>query len=207
MGETKPGADELRVRGILRQRGVGPDASLPPKPTHLPDGFEPRERDWLDDIIETPLPEAAPEPEPAASPRPAEARKPKPSAKKKRRRKRKRSKAGAARTAWDTRPQSPRQSLLDAWDQVPYRLKWLGYHSSAAYMGWELGAVDYATYVTAWIADTGLLGVQATFWYGAALATFLLYRRTRSWWWPVAWLTAIPACSTVAGVLLYAPTQ
>lgn len=111
------------------------------------------------------------------------------------------------RTAWDTRPPSPRQSLIEAWDRVPYRLKWLAYHASAAYLGWSAGLVDWVTYVTAWIAATGPAGPQAVFWYCAAGATFLLYRRTRGWWLPVAWLAAVPACSTVLGVLLYAPTQ
>jgi len=61
---------------------------------------------------------------------------------------------GAARTAWDTRPPAPRQSLTEAWDRVPYRLKWLGYHSSAAYLGWSVGLVDWATHVTSWIATS-----------------------------------------------------
>lgn len=112
---------------------------------------------------------------------------------------------GAPRTAWDTRPPAPRQSLAEAWDRVPYRLKWLAYHASAAYLGWTVGLVNWATYVTAWIADTGLLGPQALFWYTAAGATVLVYRRTRGWWRPVAWLAAVPATSTVVGVLLYAP--
>ncbi|MFB6955478.1 hypothetical protein ACFCYB_00220 [Streptomyces sp. NPDC056309] len=50
MAETKPGADELRIRSILRQRGVGPDAqpdaTIPPMPTQRP-------RDWLDDILDS----------------------------------------------------------------------------------------------------------------------------------------------------------
>ncbi|MFJ5151389.1 hypothetical protein ACIQCF_07335 [Streptomyces sp. NPDC088353] len=50
MSGTKPGADELRVRSILRQRQVGPDAidqpAVPPKPTVRP-------RDWLDDILDS----------------------------------------------------------------------------------------------------------------------------------------------------------
>ncbi|MFD4968936.1 hypothetical protein [Streptomyces sp. NPDC058424] len=49
MAETKPGADELRIRSILRQRGVGPDAqsdaTIPPMPTQRP-------RDWLDGILD-----------------------------------------------------------------------------------------------------------------------------------------------------------
>lgn len=204
MSDTKPGADELRVRGILRRRGVGPDAAstptIPPKPTEPP-------RDWLDEILDsnTSAPEEPPpptEPEPQAT-EPKPPKKTKPPTRKQKRKRAKRHDPATPRTAWDTQPPSPRQSLLDAWDAVPYRLKWLGYHASAAYMGWELGAVGYATYVTAWIAHTGLIGVQAFFWYGAAAACFLFYRRTRAWWWPTAWLAAIPACSTVAGVLLY----
>jgi hypothetical protein len=109
----------------------------------------------------------------------------------------------APRTAWDTRPPSPRQSLADAWDRVPYRLKWLAYHASAAYLGWTIGLVGWATYVTAWIARTGLVGPQAIFWYLVGAATLLLHHRTRTWWRPVAWLAAVPASSTVVGVLLY----
>ena len=63
MAESKPGADELRVRGMLRQRGVGADA-IPPKPAVRP-------RDWLDDILDTkpdPAPKAALEPAPDAPP-------------------------------------------------------------------------------------------------------------------------------------------
>lgn len=196
----QPGADELRVRALLRQRHVGPNA-IPPRPTVRP-------HDWLDDILNsnTPTPPPPkPATPPAPTPPPAPPEKAKPEARKRKRPKRRN--PAAPRTAWDSRPQSPRQSLLDAWDRVPYRLKWLAYHGSAAYLGWSVGLVGYATYVTAWIADTGLVGVQATFWYCAAAATFLLHHRTRSWWRPIAWLAAVPACSVVTGVLLYAPTQ
>lgn len=207
MNETKPGADELRVRAILRERQVGPDAVVaPPKPTERP-------RDWLDDIIatdptpaeqETPDPE--PEPEPDAEPEQPAAKqpaKPRPKPRRKKPKKRKKPKPGAARTAWDTQPASPRQSLIEAWDRVPYRLKWLAYHATAAYLGWTVGLVGWATYVTAWIAATGMVGVQAFFWYGVTAAEFLLYQRTRSWWLPAAWLAAVPVSSTVVGVLLY----
>ncbi|MEH0417840.1 hypothetical protein [Streptomyces sp. B21-083] len=148
--------------------------------------------------------EDAPE-EPATEP--AKAAKEKPSKPRqrpeKRRRKAKPGKPAAARTAWDTDSQSPRQSLIEAWARTPYRLKWLAYHATAAYLGWSAGLVDYSTHVTAWIASTGPTGGQAFFWYGAATCTFLLYRRTRSHWWPVAWCAAIPVTSTITGVLLY----
>ncbi|MFG3170594.1 hypothetical protein [Streptomyces sp. NPDC048200] len=193
MSDTKPDADELRVRSILRKQGVGP-AAIPPKPTTRP-------RDWLDDILEAP---AAPEPEPAAAePKTRPAQKPATPAKSKVKKKGKAPKPGRARTAWDSRPPSPRQSLLDAYDRIPYRMKWLAYHGSAAYLGWTVGLVGWTTYVTAWIARTGLVGPQAFLWYGAAAGTVLLHHRTRRWWKPVAWLTAVPASSVVVGVLLY----
>lgn len=205
---TPPGADELRVRGILRQRGVGPDAAPAIAPTSPTEESEPRKRDWLDDILDTTTdPPHTPEPEaeqPAEDPEPAPAKtgKPKKTAGK-RRPKAKKRKSGAARSAWDTTPPSPRQSLIEAWDAVPYRIKWLAYHASAAYLGWSMGLVDWATYVTAWIADAGFTNPQSIFWYCVAAATCLLYRRTRPWPLPLAWLAAVPVTSTLTGVLLY----
>lgn len=199
----EPGADELRIRALLVANQVGPDA-IPPKPTVRP-------RDWLDDILDTnPAPEPATveeaqEPVTAAPKTDAEPpqkdrgqRAPKPQKKR-----RKKAKPGTPRAGVDTRPASPRQSLADAWDRVPPRLKWLAYHASAAYLGWSIGLVGWSTYVTAWIATTGFVGPQAVFWYCAAGVTVLVYRRTRSWWRPVAWLATVPAASALTGVLLY----
>ncbi|MFJ8538146.1 hypothetical protein [Streptomyces sp. NPDC093591] len=191
------------MKAILKTRGVGPDAkppAIPPKPTGRP-------RDWLDDILDTkpaPQPEAAQEPEPA--PAPVEKTTLKPPAtkpKKARRERRKRPQPDTPRSAFDTRPPSPRQSLIEAWDRVPYRLKWLAFHASAAYLGWTVGLVGWVTYVTAWIVSTSPYGPQAIFWCIVGAATLLLHHRTRSWWRPVAWLAAVPASSTVVGVLLY----
>lgn len=184
-----------------------PAAPIPPKPTAPP-------RDWLDDILNNdpapapaapaePEDEAAEEPEPAPATTMKPVRKTRPeAASKKSAKKQKKPRPGAPRAAWDSRPASPRQSLLDAWGQVPPRLKWLMYHATAAYMGWEIGLVDYATYVTAWIAATSRIGTQAFFWYSVGAATYLLYRRSRAWG-PAAWLAAVPLCSTVTGVLLH----
>lgn len=180
-----------------------PAAAIPPEPAARP-------RDWLDDILDASVPapepvkdEAKPEPEaePTAPAAPAKPKKPKVKASKRRRPARR--SPDAPRSAWDSQPVSPRQSLIEAWDRVPYRLKWLAYHASAAYLGWTVGLVGWATYVTAWIAAGHLTSPQAVFWYVAGALTVLLHHRTRSWWWPVAWLAAVPVTSTVVGVLLY----
>lgn len=205
--EAKKPVTDTDPRAPIAASG-DPAAPVPPKPAAPP-------RDWPDDIINDNATPAAvdqadeteeEEPEPDA-PKPAAAVKTKPQVKAKKRKQKRSKRPGpnTTHTPWDSRPQDPRQSLIEAYDRVPYRLKWLAYHASAAYLGWSAGLVDYATYVTAWIAATGF-GPQAWFWCGVGAATFLLYRRTRGLWWPVAWCAAVPATSTVVGVLLYAPT-
>lgn len=191
-----------------------PAPRLPPwwdkKPTDL---THEADEEPTEDEPETAESDDEPDPEPDEKPADSEpegkpavpAEKTKVSPKKKPQKRAKKPQPGAPRAAWDTRPQSPRQSLIEAYDAVPYRLRWLAYHASAAYLGWSAGLVDYATYVTAWIADTGF-GPQAWFWCGVGAATLLLHRRTRGLSWPVAWCAAVPAASTVVGVLLYAPT-
>ena len=196
---TEPDAAELAIRSRLIELVDGPPP-VPPKPTARP-------KDWLDDILDA-TPEDAAEapvaPEPATVPAPQPVEKPaEPRPAKPGKKKQKKAKPGAPRTAWDTRTPAPRQSLTEAWDNVPYRLRWLAYHASAAYLGWSLGLVGWATYVTGWIAHTGLVGPQAFFWYATAGVTVLVYRRTRGWWLPLAWLAAVPATSTVVGMLLY----
>lgn len=215
---TAPGPDETRVRQLLVKNGVGPDArpapAIPPKPAERP-------RDWLDEILNDTVPTAPPqseattpvkdadedtEPAPVAAPAaiaPKKTRKPKARVTKRRPGRGKRHDPAAARSAWDTRPPAPRQSLVEAWDRVPYRLKWLAYHASAAYLGWSVGIVGYATYVTAWIARTGFVGPQAIFWYVVGALLLVLYQCTRGWRLPVAWLATVPASSVVVGVLLY----
>lgn len=193
MSGTKPGADELRIRGILRQRGVGPDAPapqpVPPKPAVRP-------RDWLDDILDDNTPPAAPKPEPV----------PKRSKAKKKPKKRRRAQPTTPRAAVDTRPTDPRQSLTDAWDRVPHRLKWLASHATAAAAGWQLGIVDWGTHTAAWYAAGHWTSPSAWVLYGIGGCCIALYRRARNWAWPVAWAASIPVSSVVVGVLLYGTT-
>jgi hypothetical protein len=199
MNDTKPGADELRMRAILRTRGIGPDATpplpaVPPKPTSRP-------RDWLDDILDsTPTPAAPTEEiEPAADTEPEpEKTKPKPARKPKAK-----VKAGKKERQAD----SPRQSLLDAYQQIPPRPRWLAYHATAAGAGWWLGWVDWGTDTAAWFAAGHWTTTSAWVLYGLGACACGLYRRSRSWAWPAAWAAAVPVSSVVLGVLLYAPTQ
>lgn len=225
----EPGADERRIRALLIARQVGPDAPGPapssaprlpdwwaPKPHIRPEPTVPpkptvRPRDWLDDILDTPAPPAEettqPQPDPEPQPGPADAPQPKPAPPTPPAEKRKRPKPGTPRTAWDTHPPSPRQSLTEAWDAVPYRLRWLGYHATAAAAGWHIGLVNWATNTAAWFAAGHWTASSAWVLYGLGLCAVGLYRRARTWLWPAAWLAAVPVSSTVVGVLLYAPTQ
>lgn len=219
----QPGADELAVRDRLIKQGVGPDAGpvpvIPPKPSTPPTvPSATPDRDWLADILDgnATAPEPAPEPveeaaeaEPKTAPAapaqapPGKADPPPEAGRKRKRKKAKKPRPGAPRAAWDARPQSPRQSLLDAWDRVPDRLKWLIYHLTAAYMGWSMGLVGWCTSVTAWISADRSTDPQSIFLYGIGAAAFILHHSTRQRWWPVAWLAAVPASSLVVGVLLY----
>jgi hypothetical protein len=199
------------MRSILRTKGVGPDA-LPPPPPPPPPG---RPKDWLDDILDgNAAPPAADEPadEPADDPDPAPQQPPTaptapaakaPPAKPKKPKKRRQPTPGTPRAAFDHRPESPRQSLLDAYDRTPHRLKWLTYHAAAAAAGWWLGWVGWATSTAAWLAAGHGTSISAWVLYALAALVIALYRRTRAWLWLAAWAAAIPACSVVVGVLLY----
>ena len=61
MSDTRPGADERRIQALLKQRGVGTDATPPRAPRLLPPVTQPRTRDWFDDLAEYNAP-AAPTP-------------------------------------------------------------------------------------------------------------------------------------------------
>lgn len=97
----------------------------------------------------------------------------------------------------------PRRSLLDAYDAIPPRIRWLNLHLSAAAAGYALGWVDYSTRTYAWIAQHGLLNLSTAFWCAVAVGCELLRRRARNLWLPARWLAAVPIASIVVGTLLY----
>ncbi|MDX3645308.1 hypothetical protein P1P70_39135, partial [Streptomyces sp. MB09-02B] len=103
--------------------------------------------------------------------------------------------------------EAARQSLLDAWDNVPRRMRWLIRHATAAAVGWPLGWVGWATDTAAWYAAGNWTTPTAWVLYGLGACILGLYRRSRTWAWPFAWCAAVPVSSIAVGVLLYAPTS
>lgn len=97
----------------------------------------------------------------------------------------------------------PRRSLLDAYDAIPPRIRWLNVHLSAAAAGYALGWVDYSTRTYAWFTEHGPLNASFVFWCAVTVGCELLRRRARQVWLPVRWLAAIPISSIVVGTLLY----
>lgn len=227
MTDTRPGPDELRVRDILRTRGVGPDADepdLPAEPDQLPDGYQQAPADdpdaWWDRLYagEQPKPDSLPTPpdshedeaddedEPAdetdAEPEPGPAPRKRPRLRK----------AKPAPPTPTRRPPDhpavadPRKSLLDAIDGVSHRTRRLISNLAAAGLGWSLGWVDFVEGVCAWVHTHGPTDAQSIFWFCVGVGCLAFARRGRACWWPVAWLASVPAASAIAGVLLYAPT-
>ncbi|MDR3084290.1 MAG: hypothetical protein LBV60_25820 [Streptomyces sp.] len=192
----RQGADELRIRGLLRKRGIGPDAELPelpPAPALLPAGYEPRARDWLDDILDS---NAGPA---SAAVRTAPAPK----------------RAPVEELADDDEedddveeapaPRGPvlRRSLAEAAPNVDPRIRWLLLHTVAAAAGWPLGLVDWGKSTAAWFAADHWTSLTAWILYGLALPVLALYRRTRAAPLLGALLGAVPVSSICLGVLLY----
>lgn len=98
---------------------------------------------------------------------------------------------------------APRMSLLDAFDRVPSRIRWLIVHGSAAAAGYRLGWVQWSTRTYAWIDENGWLNLSAGFWVGCAIGCELLRRQMRNRALAVRWAAAVPIASLVTGSLLY----
>jgi hypothetical protein len=203
MSETKPGADELRVRVRLRQLVDGPipePPAMPPGPP--PDGYRAaRPRDWLDDILDsnaTPPAVERPTRGPVPLPGPVTKEPAVPAPVKSSRKPRRQRPTPRVEQQAD-----PRQSLLDAWERTPRRVHWLAHHATAAAPGWWLGWVDWGTDTAAWYAAGHWTSPSAFVLYGLGGVVLALYRRSRAWAWPAAWAATVPVASVVLGVLLY----
>lgn len=226
---SEPGADELQIRDLLIQHGVGPDAepsaapaedapepaeepeprpAPPAKARRLPDWWRKKPADLTadedDESDEEPDDEDEPETSADPDPEPADDEPdPESAPARKRRRNRPRRPHGNRPTYLVDEPRAPRQSLVDAYASVPTRIRWLIYHGTAAAAGYRLGWVRFSTDTAAWIARHGLTDKQALFWYGVTLGAVLLYRRLSPALLVVGWAATIPIASIVTGALLY----
>lgn len=182
MSGTKPGADEPRMRAILRKRGVGPDAEPaydwwqpqqpPPSADTEPTDTEPDEEEQPDNDDEPSKP-------PVFAPQPG------------------------------YYPQPHMPAAVDrARGQIALspRTRKLLYNASAAGTGWALGL--YHQFAAA-IADcghqTGTSGGLALGVGGSLLIAHVWDRRTRHWWPPIAWCARIPLATALLALLLWAP--
>lgn len=179
------GADELRMRSLLRRQGVGPDAELPATPPGPPPaGVEAetvREDWWADEPAKDETSE-----EPEGRPR-----------------------AFEPQPEYWPRPHMP-AAVTRTFDRAPAaispRTRSFLYNASAAGAGWGLGL--YHQFAGA-IADCGqqtsiggalVLGVG-----GTLLIAHVWDRRTRHWWPGIAWIARIPLATAVLALALWAP--
>lgn len=216
---SPPGADERRIRSLLDRRGV----SYAPQPEPPTVGERPRERDWLDDILNA-RPEPAPAP--AAAPRLPDWRRgqtadltklpatdetpqladepdddePEPEDWENEKPK------PTAKPTPARRPNAAARRAQTVYEQVPARTRALLYTGAAAAAGYSLGLPQlFETWINACGNDTSTGGAVAL---GAGLVLasgVLIDRRTRAWWGPLPWLCRIPLASAILALLLYAP--
>ncbi|MFI0236347.1 hypothetical protein [Streptomyces sp. NPDC016845] len=207
MTDTHPGPDEaeLRIRKWMNDRGLGltPEetAALPPKPTHLPDGYQPAPPpdDWWNSVYgpdgASPIEDAPVEPVPAPNAEQSEGEgegdaeddEQKPAAPRKTR----------------TPRESPRRALAEAAPNLAPRMRWLLLHATAAAAGYPFGLVTWGTDTAAWFAAARWTNPSAWGVYLIAAFGLALYRSTRRSTLLFAWLGAIPVSSVALGVLLY----
>ncbi|MEV3857746.1 hypothetical protein AB0J38_25900 [Streptomyces sp. NPDC050095] len=197
MTSTRPGADELRLRGILRKRGVGPDAEeqpLPPMPAHRPAGYAPVAPDPDAWFLRLFGPDGGSPIESEASPAP-DPDEPDDSLDEEQ--------ESAPRERTRPRREAPRRALAETAPRLSPRMGWLVLHAAAAAIGWPLGLVRWGTDTAAWFAAGHWTDSSAWALYFLAAGGLALYRRTRHTVLLVAVLGAVPVSSVALGVLLY----
>ncbi|MFE5681717.1 hypothetical protein [Streptomyces sp. NPDC056512] len=196
MTDTRPGLDELRLRGILRKQGVSPNGDeqpLPPMPAHRPAGFPPAPDpdDWFARLYgpdgTSPIePETSPDTDPEPDPE-IEDDEP-------RRTPRERARP---------RRESPRRALAEAAPNLSPRMRWLALHATTAAAGYPIGLTSWGTDTAAWFAAGHWTASSAWTLYALGAMGLALYRRTRRSSFVLSWIGAVPVSSVALGVLLY----
>lgn len=178
MSDTKPGADELRMRAILRKQGVGPDAEPPydwwrPKQAPPADDTKPDEEPADDE--EQPSKGPVFVPQPSYYPQPHA-------------------------PAFIDRTRDRAEIALSP------RTRKLLYNASAAGTGWALGLYhQFAAAIADCGHQTGTSGALTLGIGGSLLIAHVWDRRTRHWWGPLAWCARIPLATALLALLLWAP--
>lgn len=178
MAETPPqGADELRMKAILKDRGVGPDAPPPPP---AEDWWGPKPEPFLEDDDEEELDDDEPTPrrfeaQPDYWPRP-------------------RMPAAIDRV----RHQAPAA--------ISTGTRRFLYNASAAGTGWGLGLYGKFAWAINDCGTTQGVGAGLVLGVGGCLLVAHLWdRRTRHWWPGIAWVARIPLATAVLALALWAP--
>ena len=189
MSNTEPGADERRIKALLKQRGVGPDAEPPPLPPGPPPaGFDPEPDDedwWTDDMFETPVGDEDEQPE-----------------------ERERTPAFEPQPDYWPRPHTP-AVISRVRDRAPAAFspgtRSLLYNATAAGAGWAFGLYQQLAWALNDLGKDSIRGALVLGVGGCLLIAHVWDRRTRHWWPGIAWVARIPLATAICALALWAP--
>lgn len=179
---TEQGADELRMKAILKTRGVGPDAPEPAPPTG--DWWEPKPEPFLEDDDADEVEEELDDDEP--TPRRFE-----------------------AQPGYWPRPHTP-AAVNRLRDRTPAAVspatRRFLYNASAAGTGWALGLYGkFAWAINDCATQEGIGAAIVIGISGTVLIAHVWDRRTRHWWTGIAWAARIPLATAICALALWAP--
>ncbi|MCX4550555.1 MULTISPECIES: hypothetical protein [unclassified Streptomyces] len=100
---------------------------------------------------------------------------------------------------------SPKQSLAEWWGGMRPSTRHGLYNGSALAIGLWAGIVQFFTNETAYLVATydSWTALGVCFWYGVALAIWMVDHKFRGWFPPFALLARVPLVSMIVGSLLY----
>jgi hypothetical protein len=179
---TDQGADELRMKAILKKRGVGPDSEPPASGWWEPD-TTPFAEDEPDEELDATL-DGEDDEEKAAS-------------------------RFAPQPGYWPRPHMP--AAVDRLrDRAPIalssRTRAFLYNASAAGTGWLLGLYQQFAWAINDCATQQGIGAAIVIGIGGCLLIAHVWdRRTRHWWPGIAWAARIPLATALVALALWAP--
>lgn len=175
---AEPGADELRMRAILRAHDVGPDA--PPPDTE--DWWSPQAPPPSEDETEDEEPEEDDDRTPVFAPQPGYYPRPHTPA-----------------IIHRVRDRAPAA--------LSPRTRAGLYNASAAGTGWALGLYDQFAWALRDCGQESIGGAIVLGAGGCLLIAHVWDRRTRHWWPGIAWCARIPLATALLALALWAPAS